>query len=25
MIQKVEWTGEKTIITYELLSLNSTN
>ncbi|PJN91155.1 DUF2584 domain-containing protein, partial [Bacillus sp. mrc49] len=25
VIQKVEWTGEKTIITYELLSLNSTN
>ncbi|AOH56796.1 DUF2584 domain-containing protein [Peribacillus muralis] len=25
VIQKVEWTSEKTIITYELLSLNSTN
>jgi Protein of unknown function (DUF2584) len=25
VIQKIEWTSEKTIITYQLLSLNSTN
>ncbi|MET3320912.1 UNVERIFIED_ORG: hypothetical protein ABIC97_004013 [Peribacillus simplex] len=25
VIQKVEWTNEKTTITYQLLSLNSTN
>ncbi|MDF9759244.1 MULTISPECIES: DUF2584 domain-containing protein [Peribacillus] len=25
VIQKVEWTSGKTIITYQLLSLNSTN